>query len=234
MGGKAPIWEFKFRSEIVMNRLLASTIRMARSFTPLSLLGASAFLLPGQTLQITSPANGAVFSPGQTIPVTISAAPSAFRTVAVAGDLPIRPSRPLTAPPYEFRMPTPADIPPGPYELRAICQPWAGNTVHAAPVTVAIERPDSPRQLKPDLNTLFFDYIGDGVNMVVYGVFADGSTVDLTRSTLTTWASDNPSVATVDVQGTVTAVGPGSAKIIVANRNATAVVTVTVPRARKR
>jgi hypothetical protein len=217
-----------------MNRLQNPTNRQARLPAAFLLLCASPMLFRAQTLQITSPAKGAVFHPGQTIPVTLSAAPSAFRTVAVAGDLPIRPSRPLTAPPYEFRMQTPADIPPGPYELRAIGQPRAGNTVHAAPITVAIERPDSPRQLDSDLSTLSFDYIGDYVALVVYGAFADGSKADLTRSTLTTWTSSNPAVATVDAQGVVTAVAPGSAKITITNRNATAVIPVTVPNQRGR
>jgi len=186
-----------------------------------------------QTISITSPANGDIFHPGQAIPVTVDADPTVFRAVGVGGKYPIG-RRSLTAPPYRFQLPIPADIPSGRYPLSALGLTMANKPVGSAPVTIAIERPDSPRELKSDLSALYFDYVGDYVNMVLFGTFADGSSVDLTRSTLTTWASDNASVATVDNQGTVTAVGPGSAKIIIGNRNATTVVPVRVPKARTR
>jgi len=81
----------------------------------------------------------------------------------------------------------PHDTVPGPYTLMATGVTYADTAVDSEPITVAIERPDSPRQLKPDLSTLSFDYIGDYVALVVDGVFADGSKVSLERSTLTTW-----------------------------------------------
>ncbi len=127
----------------------------------------------------------------------------------------------------------PSKIDPGPCRLTALGVTHAGNAIGSKWVRVAIERPDSPLQLKPYLSPLSFRYIGDDVNLSVLGTFADGSKVSLTRSTLTTYASDTPEVVTVDAQGTVTAVGPGSAKIIITNRNATAVIRVTVPKGRK-
>jgi uncharacterized protein YjdB len=62
----------------------------------------------------------------------------------------------------------------------------------------------------------------------VIGTFPDGSTADLTQSTLTTYRSDATGVATVDEYGRVSAVGPGSTKITITNNDRTVVVPVTV------
>ena len=212
------------------NWVLRRLPKTAGALLPAWILTAS---LSAQTVQIVSPAEGTVFHPGQTRVVTVDATPLAFKTVIVAGDLPLGFSQILTAPPYRFRMQIPLDTVPGPYTLMATGVTHADTAIDSEPITVAIEWPDSPRQLKPDLSTLSFDYIGDYVALVVDGVFADGSKVDLTRSTLTTWASSNPAVATVDAQGVVTAVGHGSAKITITNQNATTVIPVTVAKERR-
>jgi len=69
----------------------------------------------------------------------------------------------------------------------------------------------------------------------VDGVYADGSRVDLRYSSLTTYSSDNPAVASVSgtsgyVPGTgfVTAVGPGRASITITNAGKSVVVPVVV------
>jgi len=209
-----------------MNRVICAFVRLAGSAVPVVAICAA---VPAQTIQITSPASGAVFAPGQTIPVSVNADPSVFQAVGVGGKYPIGPSPVLTAPPYQFQLPTPTEIPPGRYSLSALGLTTANNPVGSAPVTIAIERPDIPQQLTSDLSSLYFDYLGEYVNMVVYGTFADGSSVDLTRSTLTTWASDNTSVATVDNQGTVTAAAPGTANISITNAGVSVQVPVTVP-----
>jgi hypothetical protein len=214
------------RGRQAMNRVICAFVRLAGSAVPVVAICAA---VPAQTIQITSPASGAVFAPGQTIPVSVNADPSVFQAVGVGGKYPIGPSPVLTAPPYQFQLPTPTEIPPGRYSLSALGLTTANNPVGSAPVTIAIERPDIPQQLTSDLSSLYFDYLGEYVNMVVYGTFADGSSVDLTRSTLTTWASDNTSVATVDNQGTVTAAAPGTANISITNAGVSVQVPVTVP-----
>ena len=79
-------------------------------------IGMASFVVPAiaicaavsaQTIQITSPVSGAVFAPGQTIPVSVNADPSVFQAVGVGGKYPIGPSPVLTAPPYQFQLPTP-------------------------------------------------------------------------------------------------------------------------------
>ena len=174
-----------------MNPLFDAITRLARLAVPVFAVCVAASSLPAQTVQIASPASGALFNPGQTIPVTVNADPSAFQTVVVAGQFPIGVSQILTAPPYQFQLQIPSYIEPGPYSLTALGVTQAGNVIGSAPITIAIERPDSPQQLEPSLSTLSFNYIVDDVALCVHGTFSDGSRADLTRSTLTTWASDN-------------------------------------------
>ncbi len=203
--------------------------RLMRNGAPLIILCISVALQAQPSLRITSPTDGTVFNPGQTIPVMVNAAPATFQTVIVAGDLPLGFSQILTAPPYQFQMPIPSNINAGPYTLTAIgITQQGGNAVYSDPVTVPIERPDSPQSLNTDLS-LTFEYIGDSVALAVTGSFADGSTVSLTRSTLTTYISDNPLVATVDANGVVTAVGPGSCNLRISNAGASTTVPVSVP-----
>ena len=187
-------------------------------------------LVAAPTVTITSPADGAVFHPGQTLDITVTATPLAFRTVVVTvGDLhPSGRTEVLTAAPYRFRIRIPSRAVPGPYMLLAVGVTPDGTAVDSDPITVAVERPESPLKLESDLHTLIFDYASGSAALVVYGTFPDGAKVDLTRSTLTKHASDRPEVATVDANGVVTAVSPGSARITVTNGNAVLVIPVTV------
>jgi archaellum component FlaG (FlaF/FlaG flagellin family) len=98
----------------MLNQLLDFANRLARSSAPLLVLAASVVLLQAQTVQITSPGDGAVLNPGQTFTVTVNADSSAFQTIVVVGELPIGFSQILTAPPYQFQMQIPSSISPGP------------------------------------------------------------------------------------------------------------------------
>ncbi len=126
-----------------------------------------------QTISITSPVEGEELHPGRPIPVTVNADPSVFQEVSVTGNDPIG-RQSLIAPPYRFQLPIPAEIPSGRYPLQAMGITRAKTASFSVPVTIAIERPDSPRELESELSALYFDYVGDFVNMVVYGRFADG------------------------------------------------------------
>lgn len=128
----------------------------------------------------------------------MNATPSAFATVVVVGELPLGFSQVLTAPPYQFQMQIPPDTVPGSYSLRAVGVTPAGDAIDSEPISLSIEWPGTPQSLVPELGTLRFDYVDGSEALIVYGVFPDGSKVDLTRSTLTSYSTDNPSVATVD------------------------------------
>jgi hypothetical protein len=47
-----------------------------------------------------------------------------------------------------------------------------------------------------------FQQIGDKSSLLVVGKFSDGSTMYMTQSTMTTYASAAPAIATVDQYGT--------------------------------
>jgi hypothetical protein len=205
---------------------------MLRKLTAAALLAicVAASQLCAQTVEITSPTDGALFHPGQLLDITVKATPSAFRTVVVGvGNLhPSGLSNVLTAPPYRFQIQIPSDTVPGPYTLMAVGVTHAGNAVDSVEVTIAVERPDNPLRLESDLRTVNFDYSSGSAALLVDGIFPDGSRVSLTRSTLTRFISDRPSVVTVDANFVVTAVGPGSASITVTNGKARLVIPVTV------
>jgi hypothetical protein len=169
--------------------------------------------------QITSPSSGATVSSGGTLAVTVNATPFAFQSLLIAGK-PIGWSDALTAPPFQFRIPIPPETASGTYTIEAVGIVGPGNWMVSEPVTIDIERPDSPQSLSTVLSSLEFDRIGENSRLLLDGAFVDGSSVDLTHSTLTTYASDIPSVATVDAAGVVTAVGVGYGAITITRRSA--------------
>jgi hypothetical protein len=183
-----------------------------------------ASLVAEPTLRITSPSSGTVFAPGQTLEITVEATPLAFRAVAVIGTLGF--SQISRAAPYRLQIQIPADTTPGVQRLIAAGYPPDGPAVHSESITIAVERPDSPLKLE-SIGGLVLD-IGDDWPFSVTGSFADGSTVCLTHSTLTRYVSDRPSVASVNDEGVVTAVGPGSARVTITNGGAQLVVPVKV------
>jgi hypothetical protein len=187
-------------------------------------------ILPAQpTLQITSPASGTVLSTGQVFTVTVNATPSAFQMVGVIGQTPLGESVAMSAPPYQFAMSTPPDFASGVYSITAVGVTTSGNIVYSPPMTVDVERPDSPQQLLSEESGVIFGFVGDSTALGITGVFGDGSRVGLTHSKLIAYASDTPAVATVDSNGFLTAVGPGFAKLTVTYLNWSIHIPVGVP-----
>jgi hypothetical protein len=136
----------------------------------------------------------------------------------------------LTGPPYQFTIQVPNTIASGKYGLTASGITASHQVVDSDPIAIDIERLDSPLQLTTQLSALFMEYPGDGGDLTVYGHFADGSTVDLTYSSLLTYSSDTRAVATVDTNGLVTAIGPGHGNIVITYRGKSIRVPVSVPR----
>jgi hypothetical protein len=217
-----------------MSRLSRTITPLARAATSVLFTCCSASILFAQpTVRITSPADSAVVNSGQTLLVTVEATPFAFQMVCLEGEDPIG-FRTLTAPPYQFQIQIPSDIEPGTRMFNACGIIRPGNFVDSAPITIDIERSDTPQRLKSDLSTLALDYAGANVGLTVSGTFPDGTDLYLRHSSFIAYASDDPAVATVDGNGTVTAAGVGSANIVVtyAGNADTAIripVTVTPP-----
>lgn len=210
-----------------MKRLFESMTRLAAVLAAPGFLCATAALLRAQTLEITSPADGTVVNPGQTFAVTVSASGANFQMVVVIGQDPIGDSQWLTAPPYHFSIRIPSRISPRRYTLTADGATTPGQGATSPPIWIDVERPDAPVSVKVDPSLLIMR-VGDPGYLFANATYADGTTEDVSQSTLTRWSSDSPNVASVTDDGRVTATGSGSARITVENGGRRAVVTVTV------
>lgn len=184
------------------------------------------------TLRISSPADGTVVHPGDSLKVTVEAPPARrLPNVLLIGWDPIGMFPAVGSPPYQFVVPIPNDITPGPYRLGAMgTSPSQGKNptpVVSKPITIVVERTDEPVRLEVFPPTISLQPGNKGY-LSVTGVFADGQKVDLKLSTKTIYASDTPRVVTVDHQGVVNALVPGSAKITVSNGKAKVEIPVVV------
>jgi hypothetical protein len=83
--------------------------------------------------------------------------------------------------------------------------------------------------------TLAFQFAGQQFPVITTGTLSDGSRVDLTQSSATTYTSNNPQSVTVGANGLATAVGASAVgtSITVRRGMLSVVVPVTVPPARR-
>jgi hypothetical protein len=177
-------------------------------------------------LRIVSPEDGAIVPSGQTLIVRIEAQ-AGLRNVFLVGGGPIGFARPpLNAPPYEFKIKIPSGTTAGVNSLAVMGVVRPGETI-VSHISIDIERPDPPVRLVA--NPLFFRGVGDESRVTVIGTFADHTTADLTYSTLISYVSANPAIATVDKTGTVKSIAPGSTKIVI---NGRVFIPITVPNKR--
>lgn len=178
-------------------------------------------------LQVAAPENGTVLRAGGMLTITVEAPPGAFQSVSIAGDGPFALSTPLTAPPYQYSYPIPADLAAGCYRFKAAGVVTSAETVYSDPIEVDIERPDDARKLQSEIQSLT---LGDHreVSLLIWGVFRDGAKIDVTRSQRTTYTSDRPAVAVVSSEGGVSAVGAGKAKITIKYGDKSIVVPVVI------
>ena len=168
-------------------------------------------------------------NPGQAVQVSVAAS-GAFQDVLVIGTYPIGASAVLTAPPYQFSVQIPSNTPPDQYWLTAEGVIATGQGASSPSIQILVERQDNPVSLSAQPGVLDFQLAGDQCPLIVVGTFPDGSLVDVTNSSYISYQSDTPAVATVDGDGHVTAVAPGSANITATYAGVSATVPVTVRR----
>ena len=185
-------------------------------------------------MQISSPADGAVVNPGQVVSVTVaSPAGVTLADVGVVGEDPIGIVGEATSMPAQFSVTIPADIACRTYMLTALAGTAAGLKASVT-IQIDVERPDLPTSIAPLLPQIIFDAPRDDFPIKMLGTFGDGSILEITESSKVAYSSSDPEVATVDAEGIVTAIAPGSASINVtygdAGGNVSVVIPLTVPR----
>jgi hypothetical protein len=185
-------------------------------------------------LQITAPSNGTVVNPGQSIAVTVAASGGTFQGVMVVAWNPIPSTLPLASPPYQFQIEIPNDIHAGRYLLTASGYTSPGHGIDSPSITIVVEPPATaiPNHLRIEPESLDLSVSRKGYLHVV-GVFGDDKTADLRKSEYVDYRSDAPSVASIQKEGIVTAVAPGSATIFITYRGVEARVPVTVRESRQ-
>jgi len=178
------------------------------------------------SLQISSPTNGANIQVGQTLTVTVAAS-GTFEMVVLAATSPLLTIQPeaLTAPPYQFSVTVPSNIPLRSYYLTATGLIGPGQGTNSPQVAINIVGNGVPT-LSSQPSFLNFRFVGDQLPLQISAQFSSGSPVDATLSSSTTYMSNSTDVATVNSQGIVTATGVGSTSILVSG---TLLVPVTVP-----
>ena len=189
------------------------------------LLSAIAGTLAAQPLQIISPASGTRVEPGQTITINVNVSDT-FRAVMILESNSIGPSATLSSPPYQFLVQIPWKTPPGLYSLTAAGFPASGPMVRSTPTTVDVERPDTPVALTALPSNFHFLNVSQKGYIGVVGTFADGTTTNLTRSTLTRYSSGG--VVIVDAVGDVTATTFGDDTIRITYGSLSAAIPVMI------
>jgi len=161
-----------------------------------------------QPITIMSPANGTLVTPGQTITIQVATAPgTSFLAVQVVGqDIGFAP--PLTAPPYSFNLTIPSNV-IGPRNLTALGITSPENGIFSPSVLIDSETEAIATALHLNISQLAFQRTGQRMPLNVTATFADGTSLDITKSSRISYSSADSSIATVDPNGRVTAVGPG-------------------------
>lgn len=184
-------------------------------------------------LRIISPPDGTVVTLGETITVVVEAKPGTdIRSLALWGaNVPGVGMEVSPGEMQEFELPITfskgRSI--GSAEMIAFAVNTKGERFQSPPVTLHLERSDTPTELKIVPSPIAFRFIGDDRQLNVRGIFADGSLEFLENSTFTSLLSSDPTVAEVGERGLVRATGPGEAVITVQHRDLSAEVPVTVP-----
>jgi len=198
----------------------------------LAVYGAAPGRLPAQAvLQITSPTNGAIVNPGQTMVVDVSATGMVLAAARITAQDPIKSGQVLIAPPYQFAITIPTKIRPGPYSLVAEGSSVSSAVPSSDPVSIDIERPDTPQSIAA--GSVLELAIGEHSPVRVDGTYTDGSVVDLSRSTQTTYDTDPAGIVSVTKEGLVTGLAGGSTTIVIHHQNYLTVIKVVVSSGRK-
>ncbi len=185
-------------------------------------------------LQITSPADGTVVHPGQTITITVAPASGAsFVMVGIVAENPIVEGQYLAAPPYQFSITIPKSISARKYHIQAQGVISRGHGADSPLINLDVEPGAPMSSLRVQPSVVIADFAGENHPLAVWGDFSDGSTMNITNASGTTYSGGNPTVATVNSNGVVTVANPavrGYVAITVQYGNQKAVINVSTTR----
>ena len=171
-------------------------------------------------LLISSPLDGTTVNPGETVIASVvSPAGVSFTHIGVLGENPLGVSDMATSLPAQFSIVIPSELGCRRYMLTAMGVTTAGESVESAPVSIDVERPDTPVSLSPQFTTLTMEAQGQTVQMTLLATFSDGRVLPVSESSYVSYESTNTAIATVDRFGTTTAVAPGTASIRITYAN---------------
>lgn len=166
-------------------------------------------------ITITAPATGTTVAPGQSLQVSVSVATgTTFSAIQVIGEG-IGITAPKQTSPYSFVLTIPNNI-IGPKKITAFGITGPGNGVFSQSVVVDVENPGTPfTDVSVEPPRINFRHVGDHVNLTVIGTSGDGTDSEITRSSKTSYQTNDATVATVGTDGAVTAAGVGTTGILV-------------------
>ncbi len=195
-------------------------------------LAVSAAYAQRPLLQITSPSNRALAPEGQTLTITV-AADSSVQYFSIMGEAPLPEVQP-TSSSTQFTLTLPTNIPPGLYHITAVGA-TSGGLVASAPIEIDVERQDTPKYLITDPDFLTLLSPGAKLPINVMGIYPTGGSLPLSKSTYTTYLSNDSQVVTVAPNGFVTAMGPGKTTVLIryGSLSTTFEVTVEQPRPKR-
>jgi hypothetical protein len=206
---------------------LSSRIFRAAQIAAILML-TSGLTLGQQAITITTPTNGTLVTPGQTITIQVATATGAsFIAVQVVGeDIGFAP--PLTAPPYSFTLTVPSNV-IGPRNLTALGITSPENGIFSPSVVVDSETDAVATALHLNISQIAFQRTGQQMPLNVTATFTDGTSLDITKSSLISYSCVDSTVATVGPTGLVTAVGPGATLLKAKYGTLSAQLMVSVP-----
>lgn len=199
---------------------------------------------PTSLITITEPSDGSTANVGSSITVTAEPLPNVsikMINFMASGDNPNSNQNlawdTVTNPPYSDTIKIPATNFIGNVVITVVAVDDQGNydtqkrtvqVLTGAGLTLkSISLDDSSGSLNWAKSLNFTD-VSNPQNLVVSGVYSDGATRDITLAPETVYNSSDPSVAIVDKNGGVSAVGNGNAQITVTNSGVSVEVTVKV------
>ena len=210
-----------------MTEMTANQLHGIRRLSILLLLFGCVSGARAQQVTITSPSSGSVYSPGSTINVTATVTGGSVLAVKIAAqDIGTAPFQ-ATAP-YSFSFAVPSGI-VGPRNVFAAGLIADETAVFSPMITVDIEPGAAPTSISFQQPLVTFGYAGEQQKVGVTATFADGSTLDVSKSTQLTFTSDDATLVSVDATGLMTGLGPGNTTVTAAFGTATATLQTVGP-----